>query len=78
MQTPQGFEIADGRVIREYERRTQERLLIHPEDYEEDPAGDCPRPLPLGRMGAKLQEIYEMPVEARPIDLYAALAEVAR
>lgn len=70
--------VADGRVIREYERRTQERLLIHPEDYEEDPAADCPRPLPLGRMGAKLQEIYEMPVEARPIDLYAALAEVAR
>jgi hypothetical protein len=29
-------------------------------------------------MGRKLQEIYEMAVEERPVDLYAALAEVAR
>jgi hypothetical protein len=29
-------------------------------------------------MGRKLQEILEMPVEQRPLDLYAALAEVAR
>jgi hypothetical protein len=29
-------------------------------------------------MGRKLQEIYELPVELRPLDLYAALAEVAR
>lgn len=70
--------VADGRVVREYQRKTQERLLIHPEDYEEDTEADCPRPTPLGRMGTKLQEIYDMPVEARPIDLYAALAEVAR
>lgn len=70
--------VADGKVIREYPRKTQERLLLHPEDYDEDPEAGCPRPLPLGRMGTRLQEIYEMPVEARPIDLYAALAEVAR
>jgi hypothetical protein len=29
-------------------------------------------------MGRKLQELYELPVEQRPVDLYAALAEVAR
>jgi hypothetical protein len=29
-------------------------------------------------MGRKLQEILELPVEQRPLDLYAALAEVAR
>jgi hypothetical protein len=29
-------------------------------------------------MGRKLQEIYEMPVEQRPLDLYAELAEAAR
>jgi hypothetical protein len=29
-------------------------------------------------MGQKLQEIYEMPVKHRPLDLYGALAEVAR
>jgi len=35
-------------------------------------------PPPLGRMGRRLQEIYDTPVEQRPLDLYAALAEVAR
>jgi hypothetical protein len=29
-------------------------------------------------MGQRLQEILEMPVEKRPLDLYAALAEVTR
>jgi hypothetical protein len=29
-------------------------------------------------MGRRLQEIYAMPVAKRPLDLYAALAEVAR
>jgi hypothetical protein len=29
-------------------------------------------------MGKRLAEIYSMPVERRPLDLYAALAEVAR
>jgi hypothetical protein len=29
-------------------------------------------------MARKLQELAQMPVERRPIDLYAALAEVAR
>jgi hypothetical protein len=28
--------------------------------------------------GRRLQEILEMPVELRPVDLYAACAEVAR
>jgi hypothetical protein len=29
-------------------------------------------------MGRRLQEIYAMPVELRPLDLYAACAEAAR
>jgi hypothetical protein len=29
-------------------------------------------------VGRRLQEILEMPVEQRPLDLYAALAELAR
>jgi hypothetical protein len=35
-------------------------------------------PVPLGKMGQRLQEIIQQPVEQRPLDLYAALAEVAR
>ena len=42
--------------------------------------GDRPGgpPKPLGRMARRLQEIAALPVERRPVDLYAALAEVAR
>ena len=32
----------------------------------------------LGQMGRRLQQIYETPVEQRPLDLYVALTEVAR
>jgi hypothetical protein len=34
--------------------------------------------VPLGKMGRRLQQILEQPVEQRPANLYAALAEVAR
>ena len=70
--------VADGGVVQEHPRGSVELLLLDPKNYLEDPSAECPRPLPLGRMGSRLQEIYEMPVESRPIDLYAALAEVAR
>jgi transposase len=68
----------DGHVVAEHPRHTQERLLIDPSHY--DGPGDerVAPPLPLGRMGRKLQEILQLPVESRPLDLYAALAEVAR
>jgi transposase len=68
----------DGQVVAEHPRHTAERLLIDPSHY--DGAGDdrVAPPVPLGRMGRKLQEILELPVEQRPLDLYAALAEVAR
>jgi transposase len=68
----------DGRVVAEHPRHTQQRLLITPSHY--DGSGDerVAPPTPLGRMARKLQEILEQPVEQRPVDLYAALAEVAR
>lgn len=69
---------ADGKVLREYERHTPERVLVDPTCYEGQATADVLPPLPLGRMGRRLQELFEMPVQARPIDLYAALAEVAR
>ena len=55
-----------------------QRLLLEPSHYEG--AGDqrVTPPVPLGRMGQRLQEILGMPVEKRPLDLYAALAEVSR
>jgi hypothetical protein len=53
-------------------------LLLDPRHY--DGPGDerVAPPVPLGKLGRRLQEILEQPVEQRPLDLYAALAEVAR
>jgi transposase len=70
--------LADGGVVAEYPRRSEERILIDPRCYEGEATDRVLPPKPLGRMGRRLQEILEMPVELRPVDLYAACAEVAR
>jgi transposase len=61
-----------------YPRHTQERILIDTGCYEGPGTAQVLPPKPLGRMARKLQEIASLPVEQRPMDLYAALAEVAR
>lgn len=68
----------DGRVYAEHPRQTVARLLLDPTHYEGPGDERVAPPVPLGKMGRKLQEILEQPVEQRPLDLYAALAEVAR
>jgi hypothetical protein len=67
-----------GQVLAEHPRNTQQRLLLDPSHYEGPGNERVAPPLPLGQMGRKLQDILVMPVEQRPLDLYAALAEVAR
>ena len=67
-----------ARVLVSYSRHTQERILIEPTCYEGPGTAEVLPPKPLGRMARKLQEIAALPVERRPLDLYAALAEVAR
>ena len=52
--------------------------MIDPACYDGPGTAQVLPPKPLGRMARKLQEIAELPVERRPVDLYAALAEVAR
>jgi transposase len=69
---------ADGRVIAEHPRHGRERIVIDPRHYEGEATADVLPPLPLGRMGRRLQAIAELAPQARPLDLYAALAEVAR
>jgi transposase len=68
----------EGQMVAEHPRKTQERLLIDPSHYDGPGNERVPPPVPLGKMGRRLQEILEMPVEQRPLDLYAALAEVSR
>lgn len=70
--------LAEGRILRQYPRGTAQRLLYDLDCYEGTDTAHVRAPAPLGKMGRKLEEIRDMPVEARPIDLYAALAEVAR
>lgn len=67
-----------GRVVAEHPRHTPQRLLITPEHYDGPGDDRVAQPTPLGRMARKLQEILAQPVEQRPLDLYAALAEVSR
>jgi hypothetical protein len=66
----------DGEILREYPRHTDRLVLIDPSCYEGEATERVLAPAPLGRMGRKLAELYAMPVEQRPLDLYAALAEV--
>jgi transposase len=70
--------LAEGRLLREYGRHTAERILIDPSCWQGEATERVAPPPRLGRMGRRLEEIYQMPVEQRPLDLYAALAEVAR
>ena len=65
-------------MLLSYPRHTTERILIDPTCYEGPGTAQVIPPKPLGRMARKLQEIASLPVERRPVDLYAALAEVAR
>ena len=67
-----------ARVLVSYARHTQERTWTNPACYEGPGTAKVVPPKPLGRMARKLQEVASLPVEQRPRDLYAALAEVAR
>src|SRR5690349_5359878 len=70
--------VHEGRVAAEHPRASRERIVLDPAHYEGPGDERVASPVPLGRMGRRLQEIVSQPVEHRPIDLYAALAEVAR
>lgn len=69
---------AEGQVIAEHPRHGRERIVLDPSHYEGEETDRVRPPIPLGRMGRRLQEIAQMRPETRPLDLYAALAEVAR
>jgi hypothetical protein len=70
--------LSGARVVASHPRHTRCRLLLETSHYEGEPTETVLPPLPLGRMGRRLQEIYLLEPAKRPVDLYAALAEVAR
>jgi transposase len=69
---------AEGRVVAEHPRQGPERIVIDPRHYEGEATVHVEPPPPLGRMGRRLAELVALAPEKRPLDLYAALAEVAR
>jgi transposase len=69
---------AEGRCVAVHPRHTRARILIDPAHYEGPGTDRVAAPVPLGRMGRRLQELWAVVPETRPIDFYAALAEAAR
>jgi transposase len=70
--------LCEGALIAEHARHTRARIVLEPMHYDGPGDDRVIAPVPLGRMGRKLVEIAQMIPERRPIDLYVALAEVAR
>jgi transposase len=70
--------LAGAEMVAAHPRGTPERVVLDPRHYEGESATAVIAPAPLGRMGRRLAEIAAMAPERRPLDLYAALAEVAR
>lgn len=70
--------LAGASIIAVHARNTPERVVLQREHFEGPGDARVLTPQPLGRMGRKLEEIAMMSPETRPLDLYAALAEVAR
>jgi transposase len=70
--------VHDGRLVAEHPRGTAERIVLDPSHYEGSGDERVAPPTPLGRLGRRLGQILAQPVEQRPLDLYATLAEVAR
>lgn len=67
-----------GRIVADHARHTRQLLVIDPRHFDGDSTSEVQAPTPLGRMGRRLEEIWQMEPEKRPLDLYEALAEVAR
>ena len=65
-------------VVALHQRGTDRRLVIDPRHYDGPGNERVVAPPPLGRMGVRIQELARAPVARRSIELYAALAEVAR
>jgi hypothetical protein len=70
--------LADCRILANHPRHTQSRIVLDPSHFDGAATDRVLPPPPLGRMGQRLQEIAALAPQRRPIDLYAALAEVAR
>jgi hypothetical protein len=77
----QAIEIVDpkrGKIVQQYPRHTESRLLIDQSCYEGDSTNTVARPKPLGKLSQTLQQVMDQTPHVRSMDLYAMLAEVSR
>jgi transposase len=70
--------LKDNAVIAVHARGTDMLILRDEAHYEGEDTASVRAPLPLGRMGRRLQEIAASAVQHRSLEIYAQLAEVAR
>jgi transposase len=70
--------LKDCEIVACHPRGTKRRLLVDQCHYDGPSTERVIAPPPLGRMGARLRNLAALPVARRSIELYAALAEVAR
>ena len=70
--------LKDCEIVACHPRGTERRIVIDQRHYDGPSTERVIAPPPLGRMGARIQELATVPVARRSIELYAALAEVAR
>lgn len=70
--------LADCRILASDPRHTDARLVIDQRHFDGEATDRVLPPPPLGKMGLRLQQIAALEPQRRPINLYAALAEVAR
>ena len=67
---------ADGKERAAYPRGTNERLLIDQRHYDGSSTNRIIAPTPLGKFAKALVDLWDMPVERRPLDLYERLMAV--
>jgi hypothetical protein len=70
--------LKDNAVLAMHARGTDMLILRDEAHYEGEDTASVRAPMPLGRMGRRLQEIAAANVQHRSIEIYAQLAEVAR
>lgn len=68
----------EGKIVQQYPRQTESRILIDQGCYEGDSTQTVVRPKPLGKLSQTLQQMMEQTPQVRSMDLYAMLAEVSR
>lgn len=70
--------VREAQIVAVHARSAPERVVIDPAHFEGESTGRVQAPVPLGRMGRRMMELAAEPVQYRSIELYHALAEVAR